>query len=206
MREFKNLMEIITNRRSIRSYSSKEIEEKLSLPVLATLPVIGEDKEIPDFVEPLKKLDPKLITSDYAPHIAGESFRMLRTKILMQTQLDNKSIIIASLNAGEGKSLVSSNMAITFAQQKLTTIILDCDLRRGVLHNSFACEKKPGMTDILVGNSPINLREVSKIIQKTHIPNLSLISNGTQVPNPSELLGSARMKDLYFMLKKSKDG
>lgn len=180
----------------------KDIEKKLNLTVLATLPVIGSDKEIPDQLDLTKKLDPKLITSDYAPHVAGESFRLLRTKLLMQNKNDNKGFIIASLNPGEGKSLVASNLAITFAQQKIPTLLLDCDLRRGVLHNTFDCPKKPGLSDLLVSGNPITIENVSSIIQKTHVPNLFFLSNGTQIPNPSEILGSLRMKSLYQLMSR----
>lgn len=181
--------------------SSREVEQRLNLPVLATIPIIGNDKEIPDIVDLERKIDSKLITADYAPHIAGESFRILRTKAMMHIKESNRALLIASMNPGEGKSLVASNIAITFAQQKIPTVLIDCDLRRGVLHNSFACHKKPGLTDILVGQSFIHLQEISKVMQKTHIPNLFLISNGTQVPNPSELLGSQRMKEVIDLLR-----
>ena len=178
------------------------VQNTLQIRVLATLPVIGEVKEIPDILDSRKKTDPKLITSDYAPHVAGESFRLLRTKLMMENQSDHSSIIVASLNPGEGKSLVSSNLAVTFAQQKISTLIIDCDLRRGVLHNTFAVDKKPGLADALMGSLSVNFEDLTKMIQKTHIPNLHLLSNGIQVPNPSELLGSNRMKEIYNLLKK----
>lgn len=181
----------------------EDVESKLSLPVLATLPVIGDEKEYPDFIDENIRIDQKLITSDYAPHIAGESFRLLRTKLLMRDKFKSHGFIIASLNPGEGKSLVASNLAITFAQQKIQTLLIDCDLRRGVLHNSFIANKRPGLTDILIGNKPIDIQEISNIAQKTHIPNLYLISTGTQIPNPSELLGGLRMKDLYEIVKQN---
>lgn len=181
----------------------QEVESTLRLPVLATIPIIVSDKEIPEVFDGQKKYDPKLIVSDYAPHIAGESFRLLRTKLIMQNEQPHKSIIIASLNPGEGKSLVAANLAIVFAQQKIPSILIDGDLRRGVLHHTFACEKKPGMTDLLIGNSPISFDGVAKVIQKTHIPNLFLLPNGIQIPNPSELLGGSRMIKLYEVLKEN---
>ena len=120
---------------------------------------------------------------------------------ILNNNSKNKSLIVASLTPGDGKSLFSSNLAITFAQQKLPTLLIDCDLRRGVIHNSFNCGKKPGLTDVLVSNNPINLPEISRIIQRTHVPNLYLISCGIQVPNPSELLGGQRMKQFHNLLE-----
>ncbi len=179
----------------------KDIKTRLDIPVLATFPIIGELKGVPNHITAEKKLDEKLITSDYAPNIASEAFRTLRTKLILNNHQTNKSILIASLNPGEGKSLVSSNLAITFAQQKLPTLLVDCDLRRGVLHNSFACEKKPGLADFLAGNTPVSIENLSDIIQNTHVPNLFIISGGIQVPNPSELLAGERLKSMIATLR-----
>jgi len=179
---------------------SKEIELKLSLPVLANIPVILEDNILPDEIENHRQLDPKLITSSYAPNIANEKFRLLRTKMMMQDN-ENQPNIITSQNPGDGKSLIAANIAITFAQQKISTLLIDSDLRRGVLHNSFKCNKKPGLSDVLIKNNPINQSEISQVIQNTHIPNLFLLSSGIQVPNPSELLGTIRMKQILELLK-----
>jgi len=180
---------------------SSEVEEKLKLPVLTKIPVIGEEKKIPDPNELQRRIDPKLVTSDYSPTMESEAFRILRTKLALDSLKTNNALIISSLNPGEGKSLVAANLAITFAQQKYSTLLMDCDLRRGVLHNTFASKRKPGLSDILISNKPITLEYVSQIIQKTHIPNLYLLSYGTPVPNPSELLGSSRMEMVYNLLK-----
>ncbi len=178
---------------------SDEVEAKLKIPVLATIPIILKDNAVPEEIENHRQLEPKLITSNYAPSIANEKFRLLRTKLVMQEN-QKRSYIITSLSPGDGKSLITANMAITFAQQKISTLLLDCDLRRGVLHNSFKCNKKPGLTDVLIRNTPITQTDISQIIQSTHIPNLFLFPSGTQVPNPSELLGSDRMKQMLKLL------
>lgn len=180
----------------------KNTEELLKLPVLASIPVIGSEKPIPDSDELKKRIDPKLITVDYSPTIEGEAFRMIRTKLVFDEAKKNNSLVITSLNPDEGKSLVSSNLSITFAQQKYPTLLVDCDLRRGVLHNSFGCSKKPGLSDILKSSSMLSLNSISEIIQETHIPNLFLITSGTAIPNPSELLGGLKMKQFVELVEK----
>ena len=60
--------------------------------------------------------------------------------------------------------------------------------------------KKPGLTDILIGHKLLSLSDISNVVQKTHIPNLFFISSGVQVPNPSELIGSQRMIKIVEML------
>jgi capsular exopolysaccharide synthesis family protein len=179
---------------------SNEVEFKLNIPVLGLIPVIIDDKEIPDEIGKHKQPDYKLITSSYAPNIANEKFRLLRTKLLMKEK-EKHTYILTSLTSGDGKSLVAANLAITFAQQKISTLLLDCDLRRGVLHNTFCCNKKKGIADILIRNTAINQSEISQIIQNTHIPNLFLISCGVQVPNPSELLGNLRMQKFLDLIQ-----
>jgi succinoglycan biosynthesis transport protein ExoP len=192
------LLDVLDN--SVKS--SKDVEKKLRLPILASIPIIGNLKEVPENGPLDKKFDRKLITSDYSPNLASESFRFLRTKLNIMNDKSHKAFIVVSLNPGEGKSLAASNLAITFAQQKFPTLLVDCDLRRGVLHNSFAGKKAPGLTDLLMGDSDINISDAKKIIQQTHIPNLSLLSSGKQIPNPSELLGSLRMQNFYKKLKR----
>jgi len=180
---------------------SSEIEAKLHLPVLAAIPVIISDKNVPKELNPDSNRDEKLVTSDYAPHTASEMFRVVRTKLLNMMNSGDKALIISSLQMGEGKSLISANLSITFAQQKISTILVDCDMRRGVIHKSFGLTKKPGLSDLLMGSSPLTSESVSKVIQETHVPNLYIISSGQPVPNPSELLGGKRMRQLYHLLK-----
>ena len=181
--------------------SAKEVEKKLKIPLLATIPVIGDLKELPGHNPGEKKMDEKLITSDYAPSIAGESFRFLRTKLNLLTDDSHRTFIITSKDPGEGKSLIAANLAVTYAQQKLPTLLLDCDLRRGVLHHTFAINKEPGLSNLLQSDSIINVLEASRVIKSTHVPYLFLMASGKNMPNPSELLGSNRMKDLIKILK-----
>jgi capsular exopolysaccharide synthesis family protein len=75
------------------------------------------------------------------------------------------------------------------AQQRSNTLLVDADLRRGVLHNTFGITKEPGFTNFLT-----NSHTFPQIIHETYIPNLSVISCGSLLPNPSELLGSLQMK------------
>lgn len=185
--------------------SPKEIEEKLRLKVYTSIPVIGDDTEIPEYIdfEEKNRVDPKLITADYSPTPVGEAYRSLRTQILYLKEKANVSVVMmGSLNPSEGKSLNTANLAITFAQQKLPTLLIDADLRRGVMHHSFACTKKPGLSDILYSKSEINDTTLNRIIQKTHVPNLFLLSSGKNIPNPSEVLGSSAFEHLIAMCRR----
>jgi len=182
--------------------TSDELEKLVPIRVVAKVPVVGSEKNVdPDVFNSTKRIDPKLVTADYSPTPMGEAYRSLRTQLLFSNeQKKSRSIFVTSLNPGEGKSLNAGNLAITFAQQKIPTLLVDADLRRGVLHNSFACNKKPGLSDFLYSSADINDENIRKVIQQTHIPNLYLLSSGMPVPNPSEILGSQRGKDVIQFL------
>ncbi len=181
-----------------------ELQERVKLPILGSIPVIKDDKDVPDDIEEVKgKRDPKLITLDYSPTLESEAYRDLRTKILYKTQKEElSSFLISSLRPNEGKSLTVSNLAITFAQQKISTLLIDADLRRGVLHNVFGNKKKPGLSDFLISNASVDYENLSKLIQNTFIPNLYIITAGTPIPNPTEMLGSERMVNLLEIVKR----
>jgi capsular exopolysaccharide synthesis family protein len=83
------------------------------------------------------------------------------------------------------------------AQADSKVIILDCDMRRPKSHKLFGVARDQGISNILVGSS-----NVKKAIFHTQIPNLDIISSGPIPPNPSEILGSARMVDLLNDLRK----
>ncbi len=182
---------------------SHELQKKLPLPIIGNIPFIEvKEPEWEELEDDVPKQDAKLITLDYSPTIASEAYRELRTKVLFQNQSKKVSILlITSLGPGEGKSLTISNLAITIAQQKIPTLLIDGDLRRGVLHNEFGDKKRPGLSDFLVSNATIDYDNLSKIIQQTMVPNLFLISSGSQVPNPAEIIGSQRMKDILQVLR-----
>lgn len=183
--------------------SPEDLQSRMRMPVIGSIPVIQTDEELPENFADIKgKRDPKLITLDYSPTLESESYRDIRTKILFMNQSKNlSSFLVTSLSANEGKSLTCSNIAITIAQQKISTLIVDADLRRGVLHNVFGNKKNPGLSDFLISKATVDDDNVGKLIQKTFIPNLYLITTGSPIPNPTEMIGSERMAQLLNVLK-----
>mgnify|MGYP005725493455 CR=1 FL=1 len=181
----------------------EDLEYRVKLPVIGSIPVIHSDEAVPGNIQDVKgKRDTKLITMDYSPTLESESYRDLRTKLLfMNRSKDLSSFLMTSLRPNEGKSLTSANLAITFAQQKISTLLVDADLRRGVLHNVFGNRKKPGLGDFLISKATIDYENVSKLVQKTIIPNLYMVTTGSPIPNPTEMLGSERMISLLNIFK-----
>ncbi|NYE35799.1 capsular exopolysaccharide synthesis family protein [Nocardioides cavernae] len=121
---------------------------------------------------------------------AAEAFRQLRTNLRF-VDVDNepRRIVVTSALAGEGKSTVSANIARLMAQAGTPVLLIDADLRRPQIAATFEVDGAVGLTQALAGD--VNVREV--IIEST-MANLSLLPAGRIPPNPSELLGSLRMK------------
>ena len=134
----------------------------------------------------------------------SEVFRTLRTNIqFMNSGKKLRVIQVASTFPGEGKSYVSSNLAVTFAQAGKRVIIIDADMRKGRLYSIFGASPRPwlsnyssGMDADENGNS-----DISRYIQRTEVDNLLLIAAGNIPPNPSELLVSEQMRNLLEELK-----
>ena len=109
-------------------------------------------------------------------------------------------VTITSPGSGDGKSFVSSNLALCFADNGARTLLIDGDVRRGRLHALMNVTRKPGLTDFLAGEATRD-----KIIHKTNYPFLSVLACGTRRRNGPELLGSPAMSQLLASLRSSYD-
>lgn len=134
----------------------------------------------------------------------SEIFRTLRTNIQFMTSSKKLQVIqVTSTFPGEGKSYVSSNLAVTFAQAGKKVIIIDADMRKGRLYNIFDVSPRPGLSNYLSGidadeNGELDL---AGYIQQTGVENLLIMTAGNIPPNPSELLVSPQMNKLLEDLK-----
>jgi succinoglycan biosynthesis transport protein ExoP len=126
-----------------------------------------------------------------------EAFRSIRLN-LAHSYSSNGAIVltISSPGAGDGKSLVSTNLALSFAEAGYNTLLIDGDTRRGELHRMFSAERRPGLLDFLGGSTAS-----SQITRGTTHQNLTLIPCGSRKNSGPELLGSARMANLVTELK-----
>ena len=128
-----------------------------------------------------------------------EAFRTLRTGIQFSSFDEQiKKLVVTSSNPGEGKSVTSANLAVVMAQAGHTVLLVDSDLRRPKQHQLFDINLGPGLSSFLFdmdSSDEGTLRTlVDSHVQATQQPNLFLMTAGHMVPNPSELLGSARMR------------
>lgn len=126
-------------------------------------------------------------------HVVSEQFRTVRTNIeFAGAALDKCQVVMFTSSAmSEGKSTVSANVAVTWAQAGKKVLLIDADLRRPTVHATFRKLNLDGVTTILTGkNKP------EEVVEDTFVDNLSMISSGPVPPNPSELLNSKRMGEL----------
>ena len=140
----------------------------------------------------------------------SEIFRTLRTNLQFMNAKGNlKTVLVTSIMPGEGKSWVSSNLAVTFAQAGKRVVIVDADMRKGRQYSIFGASPRPGLSNYLSGidegYSQTSSDDITKYIQQTEVENLYLISAGNVPPNPSELLASEKMKNLLNSLKSIAD-
>ncbi len=121
-------------------------------------------------------------------HSTKEAFRRLRSAVqfLAPTAGENDSLVIAisSAHPGEGKSTVSSNLAIAIAQGGTRVVLVSADMRRPTLERMFGVATQPGLSDALAHNV-----ETLEVVN-TPVENLFIVPSGTTPSNPSELLGS----------------
>ena len=133
----------------------------------------------------------------------SEVFRTLRTNIqFMNAKGKLKTLLVTSTLPGEGKSWVTSNLAVTFAQAGKRVILIDADMRKGRQYTIFGVSPIPGLSNYLsdaLDNDEIDLIDY---VQETEVKNLYIIPAGNIPPNPSELLTSMQMVDLLEELKR----
>ncbi len=164
------------------------------LQALGIIPMVENKKQN---LELISHLNPKSYIS--------EALKTVRTNILYTTSISKrKSILITSPKQEEGKTWISNNIAVSFAQAKKKTIIVDCNLRKKQDIEEFNIKNEKGLSSCInkITKDKIeNVGIIGQYIQETQIPNLHILTNGIIPPNPSELISSNNMKRLIATLK-----
>lgn len=171
-----------------RLKSPDEIKAHLGVPFLGLVPVIVmKDKENGEA--------PMLQDSVSAPFL--ESIRSLRTALLFSSADEGARIVlVTSTGPHEGKTVISSSLAIALAQAGQRTLIIDADMRRPRMHEALGRSQEPGLSNVLVGDTPL-----TDAARQSPVNNLWLVSAGHVPPNPAELLGSKKFEMLLDQLK-----
>ena len=171
--------------------TKEEVEEKIKLPIMGSVRDCAKDVKINGNKD-------HILLSDHPKAGFVEDVKTIRTNLDFSS-LDKKvkKILITSSIPGEGKSFISSNLAISFAQNNKKVLLMDCDLRKGVVHKKFNM-KNIGLSNLIAKN---DLDNISSYINHTQVDNLDVMTRGIVPPNPSELLNSSIFEAVLKLLE-----
>jgi len=177
-----------------KTIKTPEDLEKNKIKFLTWIPKIKRSK---------KDDDDEFIMLTDPDNIVGESFRALRTRIQFSKHAQSiKLILLTSSAPAEGKTLISVNLAGSFARDDKKTIIVDCDLRKPRVHSIMKDSLTPGLSDYLFGKTTFeNIIKMSKLTKLDYIPAGTIHSNASEILNSKKLISLLqKIRELYDII------
>jgi succinoglycan biosynthesis transport protein ExoP len=187
-----------------------EVEEITGKPVIGVIPTFGEPVRtygaqlLTDSRKPAKRLsvsNPVWMLSD--PNSgAAEACRALRTSIMLsRTGGGPRIILVTSCIPGEGKTTLTMDLAVAFAQHNKKVIVIEADMRRPRIKHVVDVPSKGGLSNVLAGS----LTSDEAILHGVHVAMLDVLPAGPRPPMPSEILGSVAFDELLEELRLTYD-
>lgn len=176
-------------------YLQDKIRDPREITQVWGVPVLG--------LIPINKMDNKSVISMIQPRTPFvEAYRVLRAN-LQYANIDKPihTILITSPSSGDGKSTVSSNLAVVTSQNNSKVILADCDLRKPTIHKLFQLTNRSGLTDLFINKQAA----LSGAFKKTRVEGLTIITSGKLPPYPSALLNSNAMEEILEKFKQQSD-
>lgn len=134
-----------------------------------------------------------LYVHDKPKSTVSEKFRGIRSNIMFSSaEKEIQSLLITSEKLSSGKSTISANIAVTYAQAGYKTLIIDGDMRKPTQHYIFDLPNNSGLSNLIV-----NKATYTESIKETKVQNLSILTAGPTPPNPSELIASTQFDEIY---------
>ncbi|MFI5394721.1 MAG: CpsD/CapB family tyrosine-protein kinase [Candidatus Binatia bacterium] len=125
---------------------------------------------------------------------ASEAFRVLRTRLLLMAQEGKlRHVLITSAGPGEGKTMISANVAVAAAHAGRKVLLVDADLPRPRLCSAFHVANDPGLVQLLHENGAVTEEVLRRFCQSTSVPNLTVLPAGSPAGGAAELFAGARM-------------
>ena len=184
-----------------------DLKRKYNKPILGSIPDYEERNTKRNLVQRItskfvrKNLRNDNVIKDDTDFLITEAYKELRTNLRYTLRKEGcKRILINSPISQDGKSTICTNLGVTIAQTGARVLLMDCDLRKGRLHNFFNLKRNPGISELLIG-----LSKEKDAIQNTRYENLQVITMGKIPPNPIELLSGGQMEELLKSLEKNYD-
>lgn len=180
----------------LRFYFDRNIKNVTEVETKMELPIMGS---VRDCTKVMKKENNKKVLISVMPKSNfAEDVKTIRTNLdFSKVDQNMKTILITSSIPGEGKSFISANLAASFAQNNKRVILIDCDLRKGVVHKRLNVNNV-GLSNLIAKG---DLSDLDEYIQDSGIKNLDVITRGVVPPNPSELLSSKAFKSILKLLE-----
>lgn len=160
-----------------------EAERQLGIPVFASVPHSDQQEKL-DRTGKRRGQEAVLLTEHFNEDPAIESLRSLRTTLHFRLiDAPDNVLLITGPSPTIGKTFISTNLAAVLALSGKRVVIVDCDLRKGILHRQLRIPRSPGLSELIARE-----QELGQVVNKTTIENLYVISSGKLPPNPAELL------------------
>ena len=173
--------------------SADEIAGLLGTPVVGLIPVFTASKKlIAD-----SDIGPAVVTHHRPKSRQAEAYRAIRTAMYFNARGRQHQVVqVTSPQAGDGKSTLAANLAVSIAQSGRRVLLIDADFRRPTVHKLFGLSNSEGSTSVLTGTA-----ELADAVQSSGIDNLDILTCGPQPANPAELAISGELRDLLEVLK-----
>ncbi|MDO9163471.1 MAG: polysaccharide biosynthesis tyrosine autokinase, partial [Methylococcaceae bacterium] len=173
------------------------LEYQVGLPLFAAIPHSKKQRKLGRLINGGRERQAGILVSQDPLDISVESLRGLRTTLeATLASSESKVIMVSSPAPSMGKSFVSTNLAALLASIKKRVLIIDADMRNGRLHETFAVDKQPGLSDLLAGRATLG-----EVIVSLPDIGIDLIPRGSMVLNPSELLVLGQLEETLEQLK-----
>lgn len=175
-----------------RIRAADDVEARTGLPVVGTIPLTEASADS-------RMLDAETLKDSKSRFAVSEALRALRTNLqFMDVDNPPRTIVVTSPVPSDGKSTIACNLALTLAANGKTVVLVDGDLRRSMVATTMGLPGGVGLSDVLSGRV-----EIAEVLQRTtRAENLFVLAAGSTPPNPSEVLGSDRMRGLIQELSK----
>ncbi len=181
--------------------TGEEAETISALPTLAVIPQVclGNSVVPRRWIASPERMACLRLIAFHQPHsVVAESFRSLRTSLLLSSTVDPPKVLaITSSMSAEGKTITAISCAAVLAQQGSKVLLVDADLRQPSLHQAFALPQEPGLATILANACAVE--DATAVVEV--LPNLHILPSGVDSGYPAEMLASKRMIDLLEDLR-----
>lgn len=166
--------------------STEELKKTLGLPLLGIVPLVKEKNPSSHF----------LVTVNKPSSAIAEAFRSIRTNLLFSSVGGVPKVIsVTSTLPSEGKSSTCMHVAMAFASSGKRVLLVDADMRKPVVHKHLKLDNSLGLSSYLSHQV-----DIDEVLQDTFVQGISVVTSGPIPPNPSELLSSDRLNEIFALV------